>query len=159
MPPERIFLSFSFDLCINVLSLHMKSSQHYLYCIFQAPERILDRPICHPQRFESFLLREINEILPGLEETGSRLTKRPRISRRQKCSFESDPWTVYVKCLKSSVCEDRMPKQAPGYAVHHLTTRTLENSWRCCADGFEDVTFIYMQRFQLSVLRDGRSMD
>ena len=79
------------------------------------------------------LLREINELLPRMEEIGSRLTKRPRISRRRKCFFESDPWTVYLKRLQSSVCEDRKRKHAAGCAGHQLTTGTLDKAWRCCA--------------------------
>lgn len=76
------------------------------------------------------LLREINEILPRIEEIGASLTKRPKAHRRRKRFCESDPWSVYVWRSQSSAAKGRKRKHSAGF-TSQSSIGPLHKTWRC----------------------------
>ena len=52
----------------------------------------------HRQR----LLREVNDLVPRVEEIGERFTRRPKTRRRRRVFHDANPWTAYIESRHSS---------------------------------------------------------
>lgn len=77
----------------------------------------------HRQR----MLRELNFLLPRMEELGARLSRRPRTRRRSRVSTGVNPWMAYVEATRAST------KTAYGIAGISGYAHVLQQNggWRC----------------------------
>lgn len=77
----------------------------------------------HRQR----LLREINDLIPRIEELGSRLSKRPRTRRRRRSFHAANPWDSYLRRAATSNDGQRVAG-----ATGDASKLADDGGWQCC---------------------------
>lgn len=79
------------------------------------------------------LLREVNDLLPRVEEVGTRLTKRPKTRRRRKRFLESDPWRMYVRRAQAAAAQGKGRRRDFAGCTGDAARTLAGETWRCYA--------------------------
>lgn len=82
----------------------------------------------HRQR----LLREVNDLLPRIEELASRLARRPKTRRRRRTFYPLDPWAMYMTTLNPATSS--VPDGVAG-AAGRAQDIGVAGGWRCTGCG------------------------
>lgn len=79
------------------------------------------------------LLREVNDMLPRVEEVGTRLSKRPKTRRRRKRFLESNPWSIYVQRAQADATRGKGLRLEIAGCTGDAARRPMGETWRCYA--------------------------
>lgn len=99
---------------------------------YQSSSKAVPKPTHLPsEAHRERLLREINDLLPRVEQVGARLTKRPKTRRRRKRFLESDPWKMYVLSAQASATRGEGARLDVGGCTGDAARTLAGKMWRC----------------------------